>query len=172
MSTARRPIPYSLQVQVFRDSAWLCTWCHAPLVFAPALNLLERWVRKTGHQAPLAYFHMRWRRDASPMLDYLGAVVDHVDAFSKGGAHAKENFVASCNKCNSLKSAETPEALAAKRRLRKVRGKYGEPQHWDGLTTVFVLLAAEHPQWLTVSERKWLKALTEAIGVSSLARSP
>jgi hypothetical protein len=36
-----------------------------------------------------------------------------------------------------------------------IKGKYGEPQHWDGLSALFVVLG------LTVSERDWLRVLDE-----------
>ena len=42
---------------------------------------------------------------------------------------------------------------------KSVKGRYGEPQHWDGLTCVFVVLAGRFPDKLTAGEREWLKAL-------------
>jgi hypothetical protein len=40
-----------------------------------------------------------------------------------------------------------------------VKGKYGEPQHWDGLSSLFVVLARENPERLTALERGWLREL-------------
>jgi hypothetical protein len=42
---------------------------------------------------------------------------------------------------------------------KPVKGKYGEPQHWDGLSSVFVSLAQKDGAQLTPSEKGWLKAL-------------
>lgn len=85
-------------------------------------------------------------------------MVDHVEAFSKGGAHDETNFVTACNKCNARKNnvvaAEFQQAVPA----RPVKGKYGEPQHWDGLSALFVVLARARKD-LTMSEKAWLGAL-------------
>jgi hypothetical protein len=43
-----------------------------------------------------------------------------------------------------------------------MKGKDGEPQHWDGLSTLFVMLAQRDPVGLTASEKGWLKALTRS----------
>ena len=40
------------------------------------------------------------------------------------------------------------------------KGKYGEPQHWDGLSSLFLMLAERDPPALTASERGWLRALS------------
>jgi hypothetical protein len=42
---------------------------------------------------------------------------------------------------------------------KPVKGKYGEPQHWDGLSSVFIMLAGRFPEKLTSGEKEWLKAL-------------
>jgi hypothetical protein len=34
-----------------------------------------------------------------------------------------------------------------------------EPVHWDGLSTLFVVLAQEYPHLLTASDQQWLSAL-------------
>lgn len=114
-----------------------------------------------GHQGSLAYYDLRNRREAAPLLDWLMAVIDHVEAFSTGGAHAAENFVTACNKCNARKSASRAEAFQAKSPLKPVKGKYGEPTAWDGFSALFVLLATRYEAVLTVSEREWLAALAD-----------
>ena len=43
--------------------------------------------------------------------------------------------------------------------LRRVKGKYGEPKHWDGLSSLFVVLARETPDGLTALGRRWLREL-------------
>jgi hypothetical protein len=70
------------QVGIFRRDGWLCRWCAKPAIFAPVMKYLEREIRKEGIAGPLAYYHERWTRDGAPLLDYLGAVLDHVEAFS------------------------------------------------------------------------------------------
>ena|SRR5437867_8567499 len=84
----RPPISKALQVQVFQRDRWLCRWCLRPVVFPPTLKYLERLLRQRGCSEPLAYFHLNWRRDAAPLLDELGASVDHVEAHAKGGSSA------------------------------------------------------------------------------------
>jgi 5-methylcytosine-specific restriction endonuclease McrA len=154
----RAPLSYDLQVRVFRRDRWICRWCHRPVIFAGALKLLEVLVRERGHVGPLAYFDMRWRRDRAPLLDHLAAVVDHVEAFSGGGAHDESNFATACNKCNARKNNTRVEAFEQAVPQRKVKGKYGEPQHWDGFSALFVLLGQGRED-LTASEKGWLRAL-------------
>lgn len=146
-------------MRVFRRDGWLCRWCHRPVVFAPALKFLDQLARSLGHSGPLAYHDPRWRRDRAPLLDHLGAVVDHLDAFSKGGAHDEANFVTACNKCNARKSNNAADDFRRAVPDRVVKGKYGEPLSWDGLSALFVLLAARSPG-LTPSEKGWLAALS------------
>jgi hypothetical protein len=45
--------------------------------------------------------------------------------------------------------------------------KYGEPKDWDGLASVFMMLAERNPARLTSGEREWLKAIK-----SSYSQSP
>jgi hypothetical protein len=121
------------------------------------MKYLDRFVRESGYTGPLAYFNLNWRRDAAPLLDHMGAVVDHVEAFSKGGAHDESNFATACNKCNARKSAGGP-----KEPKRPVKGRYGEPTAWDGLSQVFVALVARPGAVITSSEAAWYKALTSS----------
>lgn len=153
-SRHRKALPKDLQVRVFRSDHWLCRWCGRPVVFAPVMRQFELFARRSGCAGPLAYFHERWRRDASPLLDHLAAVVDHVQPYSHGGAHDVSNFVTACNKCNMRKNDRK-----AKEPRRLVKAKYGEPKHWDGFTTLFVLLAEQDRTPLTTSDTEWLRAL-------------
>ncbi len=41
------------------------------------MQLLEVMARKRGHAGPPAYWDLRSRRDASPLLDHLMGVLDH-----------------------------------------------------------------------------------------------
>ena len=159
MGKARPPIPKELQLRVFRDDKWVCRWCSRPVIFPAVMKLIEREVRSAGIDEPLSYYHAHWTRAGAPLLDELGAVIDHADAFSTGGSSEKENLVTACGKCNGRKSS-APLDKWAKRVVRKrIKGKYGEPQHWDGLTALFVILAKRHQTGLTASEKEWLKVL-------------
>ena len=141
-------------MDVFRRDRWLCRWCGRPVVFAPVMRHLELFARRGGHSGPLAYFHERWGRYTSPLLDHLAAVVDHVDPYSRGGKHDESNFATACNKCNTRKNDG-----ASKEPRRVIRSRGGEPLHWDGLTTLFVLLAEQAGDGLPRSEGEWLQAL-------------
>src|SRR5579872_2715295 len=158
---SRKALTKELQVRVFRRDGWLCRWCGRPVIFAPALRFLEHWMRQTGFTGPLAYHDPRWRRDKAPLLDHLGAVIDHVEAHRRGGPDAEANFVTSCNKCNMRKNDALAEGFQKKSPLHQVRGKYGEPELWDGLSTLFIVLAGQAPQVTTLTERQWLAALGE-----------
>jgi hypothetical protein len=97
-------------------------------------------------------------RQSAPLLDELGAVLDHVDAFSAGRPDAVENLVTSCNKCNGRKNA-SPAAEFEGLPRKFVKGKYGEPVGWDGLSALFVALARRHRGRLSTSEQQWLAVI-------------
>ena len=88
----RQVITKVVQVSVFERDRWLCRWCLKPVIFPPALRLLQQFVKATVGNRPIAYFHPNWRRDAAPLLDELGASVDHVEAHVHGGLSAIENL--------------------------------------------------------------------------------
>jgi len=123
------------------------------------MRLAGELVRALGYGHPIAYHHPRWRRDAAPLLDHLGCVIDHEVAYSRGGVHALENFAVACNKCNVYKSAAEKEKYLTEHPLRSVKGKYGEPKSWDGLSSLFVVLARQDVTGLTRGELGWLHAL-------------
>jgi 5-methylcytosine-specific restriction endonuclease McrA len=157
--TRRVALPKPVQLSIFRRDGWLCRWCAKPVVFGPAMKLLETEVRAAGNSASLAYYHAHWTRATAPLLDELGAVLDHVKAFSAGGECAEENLVTACAKCNGRKSAAPLENWDQRVIRKPIKGKYGEPQAWDGLSSVFVMLAERPASKLTPGERDWLKAL-------------
>ncbi len=155
----RAPISKALQVKVFRRDGWICRWCGRPVIFAPAMKYLERFARQAGFSGPLAYYDAHWTRRGAPLLDHMGAVIDHVEAHSRGGADRAENFVTACNKCNASKSNAQKDEFCKKSPRRPVKGKYGEPENWDGLSMLFLFLVERGPRTVSASERDWLKHL-------------
>ena len=152
-------MPYPVQVQVFFRQRWLCYLCHKPLIFPLALRQLEELVARDAPDRPLDYFNLNWRRDQAPLLDELGASVDHVEAFASGGDHSEDNFAAICARCNARKSNKKREAYEAAAGLWKVKGKHGEPTHWDGLSCSIRSTSLEVSRGLTTTEKAWLRAL-------------
>jgi 5-methylcytosine-specific restriction endonuclease McrA len=157
----RAKIPIAVQVEVFYGDRWLCHWCGRPTLFPLALKYLDRFLRDREVDAPLAYYDLRYRRDAAPLLDELAAVVDHMHAHSRGGADSKRNLVTACNKCNARKRERVGEEFRNRNPSKRVKARYGEPKHWDGLVSVFMVLAESRRQQLTANERAWYRALRE-----------
>jgi len=104
------------------------------------------------------------------MLDHLAAVIDHVEAYSTGGEHGEANFATACNKCNSRKNARVAEEFEKEKPGPSVKGKYGEPKHWDGFVAVFLVLSATDVGPLTASEKAWRLALEKFL--SERPRTP
>ncbi len=155
----RPPIPYAVQVEVYFRDGWLCSHCRRPTIFHLSLKLLAEAVRPEFPNLSPAYWDPQWRRDTSPLLDELAASVDHVSAYSKGGAHDLSNFATICVKCNVRKGTRSREEHLAVHKPRVVKGKYGEPSQWDGLASVFVFFARRSQRPLTASEKGWLRAI-------------
>lgn len=154
----RRPLPKALQIAIFRRDKWLCYWCRRPVIFSPAFKLLQVDLTASGFP-DVAYYHPHGTRRDAPLLDELGAAIDHLRAFSTGGACSEENFRTACWKCNTRKGDAPLEAWEQREKRSPVKGKYGEPETWDGLTTLFIALAERNPGLLTTTERDWLRAL-------------
>jgi 5-methylcytosine-specific restriction endonuclease McrA len=148
-----------LSITVFRRDGWLCCWCKRPVIFAPVMKFLEQEIRATGNANPLAYYHKNWSRQSAPLLDVLGAVIDHIKAGKLGGGNDIENLATACNKCNGRKSAVTLNKWDKRQKEKPVKGKYGEPQNWDGLTSLFLMLTQRDGVGLTADEKGWLRAL-------------
>jgi HNH endonuclease len=123
------------------------------------MKYLDRLVRQSGFNGPLAYYDAHWTRHNAPLLDYMGAVIDHVEAHSRSGPDAADNFATACNKCNAYKGNFSAEDHARRSPRQIVKGKYGEPQDWDGLSTLFVVLIEGASETSSASERDWLKHL-------------
>lgn len=155
----RQPIRKDVQLTVFRRDGWICRWCGRPVVFAPAMKFLQHFVRESGINEPVAYYDTHWTRRNAPLLDHSGAVIDHVDAHSSGGTSEIDNLATACNKCNANKSNAPHGEFSRRSPRHQVRGKYGEPEAWDGLSTLFAILVARNPKTATASERAWLRAI-------------
>jgi 5-methylcytosine-specific restriction endonuclease McrA len=160
---SRKRFPQDVQVRVFHRDGWICRWCGRPVIFQLALKYLERLARQRGHNGPLAYFHSNWTRQGAPLLDDLAAVIDHIEAFSPGGADDKSNLVTACNKCNMRKSNAPAGVFSRRSPRRPTRSKYGEPTDWDGLSTLFILLVEQDESVPTTSEKGWYNALRKAV---------
>jgi 5-methylcytosine-specific restriction endonuclease McrA len=158
VSRKRQSLPKPLQIAIFRRDKWLCYWCKRPVIFSPTFKLLQLDLRAAGF-SNVAYYHPHGTRRDAPLLDELGAAIDHVRPFSNGGACSEENFRTACWKCNTRKSDAPLEIWENRAKRTPIKGKYGEPQTWDGLTTLFVVLAERNPDLLTTTERDWLRAL-------------
>jgi hypothetical protein len=90
-------------------------------------------------------------------LDELGAVLDHKEAHASGGPDTEENLVTSCAKCNGRKGNKTQRDWDLREKRKAIKAKYGEPENWDGLSNLFVLLAERNLASLTAGEREWLR---------------
>jgi 5-methylcytosine-specific restriction endonuclease McrA len=161
IASPRPAMPKPLQVRVFVRDKWLCQTCRRPVIFAPAMRLLAGLIRQDGIGGmDTAYYHPNWSRTSAPLLDELGACVDHVLAHVRGGKVEFGNLATICSKCNVRKGALDAAEHLRRQPLRKIRAKYGEPENWDGLSGVFVALAAARKATLTPTDRHWLRVLT------------
>jgi HNH endonuclease len=153
-------ISKEVRVQVFKRDGWVCQWCERPVIFAPAMRCLEGLVRQRGFSGPLAYHHSNWSAHHAPLLDQLGAEIDHVKA---GGGDDPNNLATSCHKCNTRKSNADKEDFAKKWPVIPVKRKYGKPVDWDGFSALFAVLVEQSPKPATQEERGWLKALKKSL---------
>lgn len=110
-------------------------------------------VRPRKYDLPIAYYDPRWRRDSAPLLDHLECVIDHVVAHSRGGDDEAANFAVACNKCNVRKSAAEKERYLRENPPKRVKGKYGEPKHWDGLASCSRKHESPHCQRASMAPR-------------------
>lgn len=153
----RTKIPLDIQIRVLFRDGWLCRWCHRPTVFGPTFRLLQAFIEQSGYKP-------RWRTSirtgVATLLRFLtmGAVIDHLEAFATGGEHVEANFVTACNKCNARKNSRSAAIYEREHPGKPVKGRFGEPKHWDGLTSLFLVLARSGIT-LTASEKARRKAL-------------
>jgi hypothetical protein len=154
----RSKISYDVQARVFFRDKWLCWLCGRPTVFAPALKLIKHFIESRGYSRPTAYWSLAYRRDASPLLDEMAAVVDHVRAHAAGGPTRENNLATACCRCNMRKSNEDQVNFTTRNPKRRIKARYGEPEHWDGFVSLFMVLARDNQDVLTDSERSWYRS--------------
>src|SRR5208283_2635261 len=80
----RLPLSKGLQVSIFQRDRWLCHWCAKPVIFGPVMKCIKVELQEANHITPPAYYHPHWTRTTAPLLDELGAVLDHKTPFSAG----------------------------------------------------------------------------------------
>ncbi len=164
----RANLPKEIQVKIFRRDGWLCQWCKRAVIFSPVMKILSAELRNAGFAEDLAYYHAHWARRNAPLIDELGAVLDHVHAFASGGTCSEDNLVTSCARCNGRKSAADLIAWEQREKRRLVQGKYGEPEFWDGLSTVFIMFTQRNPESHSSTDRAWLRALRSGVTLNRL----
>lgn len=158
---AQTPISMTTRAEVLRRDRWLCQYCGAPVVFAPAMRMVELWTAEHGVPCgPVpANYHPDWPRDRAPLLEWLGAVVHRRVAESRGGGGEAANLATACNRC-VVQKQDTPEDEFLETHPRP-SPRADDPTAWDGLSTMFVLLAPNYFRNLSSEEREWLAALRD-----------
>ena len=154
----RSQIPYDVQVRVFFRDKWLCWLCGRPAIFAPAFKYIDQFVKDSGYSRPTAYHSDAWRRDKSPLLLEMAAVVDHVTAHVHGGPSSEGNLGTAHHSCNIRKSSAAGETYTTRNPRRQIKSQYGEPEHWDGFVSVFMVLARTYETRLTRTEKSWYQS--------------
>jgi hypothetical protein len=123
----------------------------------------DQLVRQSGVTAgSLAYHDAHWTRRNAPLLDHMVAVIDHVQAHSRGGPADLSNLVISCSKCNLVRSNLSAKKFREREPFHTVKSKYGQPKTGTGLSSLFIMLAEKTPQTASATKRAWLRALTAA----------
>ena len=82
-----------------------------------------------------------------------------MQAHRGGGSDDESNLVTTCHKCNIRKGDSHATEFTQRSPRRLIKGKYGEPEHWDGLSTMFVILLERFPNVASAADRDWLKYL-------------
>jgi hypothetical protein len=119
--------------------------------------LLEQ-LENAGYR-DLAYWRYAFDRHGAPLLDELAAAIDHITPVTMGGTDNPENLTTSCNKCNTMKNNCDPQKWEAEHPFKPIKSKFGEPERWDGFSSLFLFLAKPNASRLKKSEIDWMKAL-------------
>jgi hypothetical protein len=122
------------------------------------MKYLQRELTDRGYGG-LALWSPAFNRRDAPLLDELAAAIDHVKALSVGGKDDRENLATACNKCNTRKNNSDTAKWEREHPAKPINGKFGEPQNWDGFSSLFLFLSKRHASSLTATELQWLEAL-------------
>lgn len=91
----RKNVPRAIQLNVWMRDNWHCRYCGNPMVYGPALKLLD--ILNPNHK----YFHPNGKDgEMLPLFIKGWASVDHVKPFSRRGEDNIENYVSACWGCN------------------------------------------------------------------------
>lgn len=135
------------RLTVFIHDGWLCHICRGPLVFDLALRQMQQWVSSEFPGRPFAYWDgAGWPRMTSPMLDDRAAMVDHSGSVPRSV----------CARCRSRKGDKSTADYLAGTELYLPKK---DPTDWDGMASVFVLLASQDEAALNDRERESLRVL-------------
>jgi RNA:NAD 2'-phosphotransferase (TPT1/KptA family) len=91
----------------------------------PTFRFIAAELRHAGQSGNLTFHHTHWTRQDAPLLDELGAVIDHVKRLNTDGLETVENLVTACNKYHLRKNADVLEKWNTRKLSKFVRGKYG-----------------------------------------------
>jgi 5-methylcytosine-specific restriction endonuclease McrA len=86
---------------------------------------------------------LNYTDNEAPLLDQLAAVLDHVEAASRGGKSKIENLVTSCNKCNMNKDALLLDDWEKKRQ----KSKSSNCKDWDGFSSLSLRAFGRVERW-------------------------
>ena len=124
-------------VRIFKRDRWHCRWCERPVIFPLAMMYMQSELKKAVNDRPVAYYDAHWARQASPLLDELGAIA------------RREGYTA-CNSCHVIDRCKE---------FVQVSEKVVTLGDWDGLSQYFVLLATRQDLPFLTPDRKFLEAL-------------
>jgi hypothetical protein len=125
------------KVKIFKRDRWHCRWCQRPVIFALAMKYMQYELKDSGNDRPIAYYDAHWDRQASPLLDELGAIA------------RREGYTA-CNRCHVTDECKRPVQSS---------DNDARSSDWDGLSQYFVLIAARQASSLSTRDRRFLEAL-------------
>ncbi len=151
------------KISIFYRDGWKCRYCKKPLIFAPAMKYIEVEIRNSGFPGPLAYYHTNWKKKSSPLLAELGAEVTSVDPVNCLSKCTDDTEVTACVNCRSGKSSKDFNSCEKLLATNPINGIYGGTDHWDGMSSLFVVLAERYSNQLIDTDRKWLNAIKALI---------
>lgn len=153
--TARKNVPQTTQLEVFRRDSFTCRYCSRRTLFLPTVRVLSEAFPEHLPVDP------GWKLDEThPVYWTLIASADHVVPAIRGGDSSEDNLVTSCWRCNDIKRAWSLQEL------RWTLLDPPKPSTWDGLSGAYPELCAAttNAEGQPLSEasyhRGWLRAFT------------